>query len=324
MRTKLLLPCRVDSLALLSDYVTAEAPNEWLLVVALDHSRFVWRQVAPCIFFNGASAPDNVALNMTTCLCDFSLRCGRLWRIRADCLLSSSVSSSTLDAQLSTQQEVASNRRTTKDLALFYERYLWFPRQKKKRKIDSYCNNGSTNNTSAILILPPVHQNIEYAWEERVIRLEHDRIRAQSVAGFYSTLGGGFFMTRRLQTANALAREQQRIALILGNKEMYYKCTINQAYNCIYGGHFQQARHLILQAWIALAHEKYFDDKLVLQNMCRSAMLFRKRVRAASRHIPVYNGGDSSMVDDFSRIRVVADQSSHDDLAAASITRHTR
>lgn len=165
-----------------------------------------------------------------------------------------------------------------------------------------------------ILIVPSTIKKVEFSWEERLIGLEHNLIRAQSVAGLISTLGGGYFMTRRLQTANALAREQQRIAVLLGNKEMYYKCIINQAYNEIYGGRFKLAKFHILQVWMALANEKHFDEKLVLQNMCKSAMLFRQRVRKSNRQIPTDGGKGSRMVDDFSRIRVVRDQSSHRDL----------
>ena len=160
-----------------------------------------------------------------------------------------------------------------------------------------------------------MESKLEYAWEERLIHLEHDRIQKQSIAGLYSTLGGGYFMTRRLQTANTLAARQKRIAAVLGNKEMYYKCTINQAYSEIYRGRFRMARIHILQVWVALAHETQFDEKQVLQNMCRSCMWFRKQVRDARRHVAP---GVSRLVDDFSRIRVVQDQSSHQDLQAVA------
>lgn len=306
---KLLLPRRPDSLQgqRLADCVTTRK-DHCLVVLAFDHSRFVWNEVLPCLFDDDNGEPNIFTSRMMTCLLEFASGHGRLWRVRADTLRSSSHSSpSSQDQQHDDSKKVA--------LSAFYERYLPFPRR-KRRMADHKCT---------ILILPPIHDNIEYTWEERVILLEHDRIRAQSVAGFYSTLGGGYFMTRRLQTATALAREQQRIAVVLGNKEMYYKCTINQAYNHIYAGNFKRARQLIVQAWIALAHEKHFDEKVILQNMCYSAMLFRKRVRMASRQIPaLINEASSRLVDDFSRIRVVEDQSSHDDLAVGPLARTTR
>ena len=166
---------------------------------------------------------------------------------------------------------------------------------------------------ATLVILPPTATQLEYAWEERLVHLEHDLIQKQSIAGYYSTLGGGYFMTRRLQTARTLAQEQKRVALVLGNKEMYYKCTINQAYSEIYGGHFKTARLHILQVWIALAQEAPFDEKEVLQNMCRSAMWFRQQVRDARRHV-TRQPAECRLVDDFSRIRVVQDQSTQQDL----------
>jgi hypothetical protein len=191
------------------------------------------------------------------------------------------------------------------------------------------CQKYSHQRHYTVVIIPPTISNVEYTWEERLIHLEHHMIRAQSMAGLYSTLGGGYFMTRRLQTATKLAQEQMRLALVLGNREMYYKCIINQAYSEIYRGKFQTAKRHIVRAWIGLAYEKHFDEKMVLQNMCKSAMWFRKQVRTIAHQqkkglLPSPTKGQSHgktnkedydlIVDDFSRVRVVADQSSHQDL----------
>lgn len=68
-----------------------------------------------------------------------------------------------------------------------------------------------------LYIQPPrtTSLHFEYLWENKLIHLEHKLILATSMAGLYSTLGGGCFMTRRMSTAILLARQQQRMALIL-------------------------------------------------------------------------------------------------------------
>lgn len=274
-----LLPRHLGSLQRLQNHVETTQVHFF----SLDHSRFVWREVQPCLL----QAPDRVAGHLMVCLYDLLRQSQRVY----------SVETKNITPPYDNQQVVTSE-------PAFYERRLYV------RHLSRGFPAARPTSTT-LVILPPREVNVEYAWEERMIRLEHDLIRAQSIAGLYSTLGGGYFMTRRLQTANTLAREQKRIALLLGNKEMYYKCTINQAYNEIYAGRFKSARMHILQVWVALAHEKHFDEKQVLQNMCKSAMLFRRRVREARRMVPK---GNCRLVDDFSRIRVVQDQSAHHDL----------
>lgn len=306
METKVLLPSHLASLQGLRDHVE----TAHLFVLLVDQTRFLWREVRPCIFTDKedeSSCHDiHVAYRMIDCLFDLLWKHDRVYQIKR-CELPV-----TLSNFIGNNSQMEATRNTA-----FRERRLrWRPRKRKAMYRPRHCT---------ILIVPSTTVKPVYSWEERLICLEHDLIRAQSVAGLISTLGGGYFMTRRLQTANMLAREQQRIALMLGNKEMYYKCTINQAYNEIYAGRFKAARLHILQVWAALAKEKHFDEKVVLQNMCKSAMLFRKRVRDARREVPpTVNGKMARVVDDFSRIRVVDDQSSHHDLTIAPLAHAKR
>ena len=289
-----LIPTHFSNLQFLRTVVKT---NEWIIVCPIHQSRFVWREIHPCVF---GRAPGQVACRFLDCLEDFLRKAQLLYTLSLDQIIS-----------IYGQDEPCSVDKEKDPLACtiphFYERQVKC-RNRKDHPSQKYTT----------LILPESEARLGYSWEERLILLEHDMIRAQSIAGLYSTLGGGYFMTRRLQTANALAREQKRVALLLGNKEMYYKCTINQAYSEIYRGRFKMARMHILQVWVALANEKHFDEKEVLQNMCRSAMLFRKRVRMARREVPEKR---CALVDDFSRIRVVQDQSSQDDLRVAPFVR---
>ena len=294
MKTRALLPSHLVSLK----RIHAHVETAHVVVLPIDQTRFVWQEIRPCIFRDD-SFNETVACRMMNCLFELLWEHGRLYQIKRDHI-----------SAYGSQDKPFNDHAQGPPNTAFLERTLCWRLQKRR----------STSRKCTILILPSILAKLEYSWEERLIGLEHDLIRAQSMAGLISTLGGGYFMTRRLQTANTLAREQQRIARILGNKEMYYKCIINQAYNEIYGGHFKLAKFHIWQAWIALANEKHFDDKVVLQNMCKSAMLFRRRVRDMRRKVPVVNGG-VALVDDFSRIRVVEDQSSHHDLKVAPLAR---
>jgi hypothetical protein len=299
-----LLPLHLSRLQRMREGAAAGSSTQAVLLLLVDQSRIVWREIFPCVF----QAPDDVSIRMIFCLCDVLSKCNRLHWLPADCgmLLGSEgrrevVSSSVL------ADNNNNNNNDEADACFFLERNLEWQTGWEKPQ------------ASTLLIIPPTWAKLEYQWEERLIRLEHDLIRAQSIAGLYSTLGGGYFMTRRLQTATALARQQQRISLLLGDKEMYYKCDINQAYSAIHSGNFGRAKRLIVQVWTALAHETRFHEKEVLQKMCQSAMLFRKRVRQVSREVPPAGStGPSRVVDDFSRFRVVEDQSSREDLVATA------
>ena len=158
-------------------------------------------------------------------------------------------------------------------------------------------------------IFPPHIECFDNSFESRVIRLEHALIRAQSVAGYFATLGGGFYMCHHWSTVVQLARNQQKLAEFLGDKEMYYKCLLNQAYNFIYGGKFSTARSIIRMVFLDAASETNRDDALL--NMCRSAWLFCRRVKKAKLRRRIDEPGT---IDDYSRIRLVDDKSATTDL----------
>jgi hypothetical protein len=148
--------------------------------------------------------------------------------------------------------------------------------------------------------------------EDRWIHLENQLIRAQSVAGYLSTLGGGFFMCHHWTTAVTCAQQQQQLARLLGDSSMFFKCLINQAYNYIYAGKFKAAKALLLHVYATVCREKPGEQK-VLMNMVTSALLFRRRVKEAKQQLkdsPCL----SKTMDDFGRIRLVRDESSADDM----------
>ena len=183
-------------------------------------------------------------------------------------------------------------------------------------------------------IQPPTVTRVDHLLSGLLIRWEHRFIQAQSLAGYIATLGGGFFLCHHFSTAILLAQQQQRLAVLLNDERMYYACSVNQAYSCIYNGKFRTAQSILRQV---LADGAPADPVLV--KMCRSAQLFGRRMRRASRSKQLVGGRNSSSsaasdaaatpstgdgggednannknVDDFQRIRVVRDKSRKDDL----------
>jgi len=186
---------------------------------------------------------------------------------------------------------------------------------------------------------------LEYTWEERLIHWEHQLMLAQSLAGYFSTLGGGYFMTHHVKTAFLLAIQQQRMAAFLGNHEMVLKCQINMAYDLISCGMFSWAKILIHQ--VQIANNSYSNDHnnnssakthtgfkydVVIDNMCKSALVHSRRVRKWAQRQQqeqqqqheqrlerqhVENSTTtckSSCRDDYYRIRIIQDRSSEKDI----------
>lgn len=159
-------------------------------------------------------------------------------------------------------------------------------------------------------VYPDPRVFFENGFGARLNCLERGLIRAQSYAGLFATMGGGYYMCHHWKTAVHLAQRQRALARILGDKEMYYKCGLNQAYNYIFAGYFKTARNIIQDVYQAAGRESKTD--LVVLNMCKSAWLFCCRVRKAKlRHNKQQVSGT---VDDFSRIRLVEDKSTTRDL----------
>jgi len=175
-----------------------------------------------------------------------------------------------------------------------------------------------------------------------LIRWEHRFIQAQSLAGYIATLGGGFFLCHHFKTAILLAEQQQRLAVLLNDETMYYACAVNKAYSCIYNGKFKTATSILRQVAAAIAPAAgdaadagagATSKNPTIDKMCRSALLFCKRMRRQSKVLLAMHGSGGGEkhniglsaqqqqqsnrnrnIDDFQRIRVVHDKSKKDDL----------
>ena len=202
---------------------------------------------------------------------------------------------------------------TKDDPQLTGEDELWKKRVTKRRlRLDvepgtNRANDAPRRQQLLIWIQPPSSTYYTTFFTGIMIKFENQMILYQSLAAWFSTLGGGHFFCRHLSTAVALAKLQRRVALVMGDYIMAYKCTINEAYSYIYAGKFDMALKT-LKSVVALNRRvdniHPLDDVIV--NMCKSAKLFCKRVRNASKKLDSVKTQQEAMTfDDYQRIRVI-------------------
>jgi hypothetical protein len=158
-----------------------------------------------------------------------------------------------------------------------------------------------------IWIQPPSSTYYQKDFSKALIAWENTLILYQSLAAWISTLGGGYFFCRHLRTAVALAQQQRQIALLMGDCNMAYKCTINEAYSYIYAGKFAMAFKTI--DYIDVLHKRVDTQSRMdttIRNMCQSARLFCMRVRKASKKLETSRKQQTARtIDDYQRIRVI-------------------
>jgi Domain of unknown function (DUF4807) len=164
-----------------------------------------------------------------------------------------------------------------------YRRTLRLFRRRRPRR---YNTDQQPRSITVTIWLQPNHDStgLEKAWESRLIHWENQLVQAQTAAGFLSTLGGAYFLCHHLTSACVLAQQQRRLALVLNDPSMYYKCCVNQAYNLIYGGRFRFAHRLLRQVEQRVrdhaAHELGEESRTVILNMCQSAKQFVEKAAA--------------------------------------------
>lgn len=274
MDVTILLPHHIDNCRLPKEL----GKHNILIVCVPQRSRIAWRELHPCLF----AGPKRASRRLVRCMLD----------------------QSSLDwKRMATSSDSSDEEATHSDCLC--QRRMRIP-------VSTRRSTASKAHKLAIWIQPPVHILIEPYWQGLLIHWEHKLIQATSLAAYFATLGGGFFLCRHLTTALQLAKQQQRMAVLLGDTGMYYRCQVNQAYNYIYAGHFETAKRLLAEVQVAAA-TTYQPDQVLVQ-MCQSADLFRRRVKKA-RQTPALE--QSGLVkDDLYRIRMVQDQS----LATTDVT----
>jgi len=171
----------------------------------------------------------------------------------------------------------------------------------------SQHSTSTTRNIPLTLwIQPPSNTYYSTQFTKRLIAYEHQMILYQSIAAMLSTLGGGHFFCRHLGTAVLLAQQQRRVALAMGDYNMAYKCTINEAYSYIYAGKFALALTTIDTIPVLNKRVDIHPLSEVIVNMCASAKLFCKKVRKVSKTLKKSETKQQARTfDDYQRVRVV-------------------
>jgi predicted small secreted protein len=168
--------------------------------------------------------------------------------------------------------------------------------QDGKETVSHFCR--LLHHSPLFYILPPCTQEIDYDFSGRLIYYEHLFLQAQTLAAWYATLGGGYFLCHRLSTAIQLARRQRRVAEWMGDEGMADRCTLNEVYNYLHAGHFRIAFSMLK----ALQASAQVRQDAVLWAMCNTARLFGRRMRRAGKRL---TSQASSVDDDYQRIRIV-------------------
>ena len=99
---------------------------------------------------------------------------------------------------------------------------------------------------SLLLLLPRDFAGNTYGhpaspWNYRICKLVADYKSLMATSAYLSTLGGGWFMTRKVSNAQAMARRQLHVAQLLGDNRLILACQIHLVYSQIQLGQFAQA-----------------------------------------------------------------------------------
>jgi hypothetical protein len=137
-----------------------------------------------------------------------------------------------------------------------------------------------------------------------VLQVEHSMLKLQTLTAWYATLGGGYFLCKRLSHSLILARQQRLVALHIGNTVMARQCSINECYNLIYAGHFRLALKVLDELELEVSSST--DDK-VTQRQCQAARSLAHLMKKMAKRLKRYHATEKThaTVDDYQRIRIV-------------------
>lgn len=182
---------------------------------------------------------------------------------------------------------------------------LWYHRHIKSTH--RFRQNTNVTNTTLILIIlppqiihPPTLLQNEKLFSSKLVYYENLNIKLQTLNAFIATLGGGYFLCRKLATAITLARYQRTIAYTLNDLSLVNKCTINEAYNYIYYGNISTALLLIDN----VKKDAIRRNDKVVTGMCYAANDFATKVRKLQLRMDCKMRHDTH--DDWQRLRIGA------------------
>ena len=161
-----------------------------------------------------------------------------------------------------------------------------------------FQNRSNMDPNSDVVVLPPTQTRLSLAWNMRLLHWESIHVKVQTLTAWVSTLGGGYFLCRHLDTAVQLARQQRFLATWIGDETMADRCTINEAFNYIHAGQFQVASRLVSRVERSAARRG--DQRTV--RICEAAKLFSQRVEQSAKYQTTQR---DDTLDDYQRIRIV-------------------
>lgn len=152
-----------------------------------------------------------------------------------------------------------------------------------------------------IYLEPPPVVHPDPIFTSVVLQVEHSMLQLQTLSAWYATLGGGYFLCRRLSQSLELARQQRFVALKIGNIGMARQCSVNECYNLIYAGRFAQALQILTKL------ESSATDDIVTQRQCQAARLLAHRLKKVGKRLNRYHAREPNhtTIDDYQRIRIV-------------------
>lgn len=238
------------------------------LTLRVQPSRVLWNSLRPLLFETSESISRRA-----------------LFCILSACFQYEYIAASTTDA--AANQTISVDHRSMSELFDIQQRVVNRIHRPKNHffQFRGAPGNGDKKSPACIVlwIQPPHTIQLEYLFSSLLIRWEHRLIQAQSMAGYMATLGGGFFLCHHFATALFLANQQQRLAVLLNDETMYYSCAIHKAYSCIYSGRFRLAWRLLRQVQRIVTGTSRHQSNEVIERMCRSALLFGKRMRRQAK-----------------------------------------
>mmetsp|Transcript_21441 Transcript_21441/g.34512 ORF Transcript_21441/g.34512 Transcript_21441/m.34512 type:complete len:220 (+) Transcript_21441:1-660(+) len=169
--------------------------------------------------------------------------------------------------------------------------------------------------TVPLYIVPaPRTTFLDTTFTSLVLRHERTLLKKQTLTAWMATLGGGYFFIKQLSKSLQLARQQRLLALQIGNEAMARHCLLNEAYNLIYAGKFDEARRVLttLEKFVVSKRNILEEDEIQRTlRQCHAARLFCRRLKKLSRRLGKYHTGNASenhTMDDFQRVRIVQEQ----------------
>eukprot|EP00948_MAST-09A_sp_MAST-9A-sp1_P003929 g3929.t1 len=110
----------------------------------------------------------------------------------------------------------------------------------------------TTNLQQAITVQPIIIVNFklrlninpDLRWSYRLITLLKRHVSLITASAFISTMGGGYFLCKKIDSAMLMAQKQSQIAILLQNRDLFLQCQLHLAYSSTQCGKFAQAEQI--------------------------------------------------------------------------------